>query len=32
MDWSTSHTLFPRVGEIHSLVAVQHDPRAILSW
>ena len=32
MDWSTSHTLYPRVGEIHSLVAVQHDPRAILSW
>jgi hypothetical protein len=32
MDWSTSHVLFPRVGEINSLVAVQHDPRAILSW
>ena len=32
MDWSTSHTLYPRVGEINALVAVQHDPRAILSW
>ena len=32
MDWSMSHTLFPRVGEINALVAVQHDPRAILSW
>jgi len=32
MDWSTSHVVFPRVGEINALVAVQHDPRAILSW
>jgi hypothetical protein len=31
-DWTTSHTLFPRVGEINALVAIQHDPRAILSW
>ena len=31
-DWTTSHTLFPRVGAINALVAVQHDPRAILSW
>jgi hypothetical protein len=31
-DWSMSHLLYPRIGEIHSLIAVQHDPRAILSW
>jgi hypothetical protein len=31
-DWSTSHTLYPRVGEINALLAVQKDPRAILSW
>jgi hypothetical protein len=31
-DWSHSHVLFPRVGEIHSLIAVQDDPRAQLSW
>ena len=31
-DWSTSHLVYPRIGEIHSLIALQHDPRAILSW
>jgi len=32
MDWSTSHLAYPRIGEINSLIALQHDPRAILSW
>jgi hypothetical protein len=31
-DWSTRSEVFPRVGEINSLIAVQHDPRALLSW
>src|SRR5579864_786164 len=31
-DWSMSHVVYPRVGEINSLNAVQHDPRALLSW
>ena len=31
-DWSTSHMVYPRIGEINALIAVQHDPRAILSW
>ena len=31
-DWSMSHAVYPRVGEINSLNAVQHDPRALLSW
>jgi hypothetical protein len=31
-DWSMSHVVYPRIGEIHSLIALQHDPRAILSW
>ena len=31
-DWSTSHVVYPRIGEINSLIALQHDPRAILSW
>jgi hypothetical protein len=31
-DWSGRHVLYPRIGEIHSLIAVQNDPRAILSW
>ena len=31
-DWSTSHLVYPRIGEINSLIALQHDPRAILSW
>ena len=26
------HVVYPRIGEIHSLIALQHDPRAILSW
>ena len=24
--------VYPRIGEINSLIALQHDPRAILSW
>jgi hypothetical protein len=31
-DWSRHHLAYPRVGPIQSLIAVQHDPRAILSW
>ena len=31
-DWSMSHVVYPRIGEINSLIALQHDPRAILSW
>ena len=31
-DWSMSHVVYPRIGEIHSLIALQQDPRAILSW
>ena len=26
------HVVYPRIGEINSLIALQHDPRAILSW
>jgi hypothetical protein len=31
-DWSHHHAVYPRVGPIQSLIAVQHDPRALLSW
>ena len=31
-DWSTHHALYPSIGEIGALTALQHDPRAILSW
>ncbi len=31
-DWSQRHIVYPRFGPIHNLIAVQHDPRAILSW
>ena len=31
-DWSRRHVAYPRIGSIESLIAVQHDPRAILSW
>ena len=31
-DWSMHHVVYPRIGEINSLIALQHDPRAILSW
>ena len=31
-DWSRRHVAYPRVGSIQSLIAVQHDPRALLSW
>lgn len=31
-DWSLHHVVYPRVGPIESLIAVQHDDRAILSW
>jgi len=26
------HVVYPRIGEINSLIALQQDPRAILSW
>jgi len=31
-DWSNNHAVYPRVGPIQSLIAVQRDPRAIQSW
>jgi hypothetical protein len=31
-DWSHRHVIFPRVGPIEGLIAVQRDPRALLSW
>jgi hypothetical protein len=31
-DWSHRHVVYPRVGEIHALIAVQNEPRALLSW
>src|ERR1700688_2710901 len=31
-DWSSRHVAYPRIGSIQSLIAVQHDPRALLSW
>jgi hypothetical protein len=31
-DWSMRQVVYPRIGEINSLIALQHDPRAILSW
>lgn len=31
-DWSHRHALYPRVGPIQSLMAVQNNPRAIHSW
>jgi hypothetical protein len=31
-DWSNHHAVYPRVGPIQSLIAVQHDPRALQSW
>jgi hypothetical protein len=31
-DWSHRHAVYPRVGPIQSLIAVQNNPRAIQSW
>lgn len=31
-DWSTQHAVFPSVGPINSLIALQQDPRALLAW
>jgi hypothetical protein len=31
-DWSMHHLVYPQIGEINSLIALQHDPRAILNW
>ena len=31
-DWSMHQTVYPLVGPIDSLIALQHDPRAQLSW
>ena len=31
-DWSRRHVAYPRIGSVESLIAVQHDPRALLSW
>lgn len=32
LDWSTSHVVYPRIGTINSLMALQHDVRALQSW
>jgi hypothetical protein len=31
-DWSRRHVLYPRFGPIQSMIALQNDPRAVLSW
>jgi hypothetical protein len=31
-DWSRRHVAYPRIGSVESLIAVQRDPRALLSW
>src|SRR4029077_13411852 len=31
-DWSWHHVVYPRIGPIQSLIAAQHDRRAIISW
>ena len=31
-DWSNQHVVYPRVGPMETLIALQHDPRAIQSW
>jgi hypothetical protein len=31
-DWSSRHLVYPRFGRIESLIALENDPRAILSW
>jgi hypothetical protein len=31
-DWSMRYLVYPQIGEINSLIALQNDPRAILSW
>ena len=31
-DWSQRHVVYTRFGSIPALIAVQNDPRAILSW
>lgn len=31
-DWSMHQVVYPLVGPIDSMTALQHDPRAILSW
>jgi hypothetical protein len=31
-DWSMHQMVYPLVGPIDSMTALQHDPRAILSW
>jgi len=31
-DWSHRHAVYPRVGPLQNLLAVQNNPRAIHSW
>jgi hypothetical protein len=31
-DWSNQYVVYPRVGPMETLIALQHDPRAIQSW
>src|SRR5580692_6323407 len=31
-DWSRRHLAYPRFGPMNSLISLQNDPRALLSW
>ncbi len=31
-DWSTHQVVYPQVGPVNTLMALQHDPRALLAW
>lgn len=31
-DWSTHQVVYPQVGPVQTLIALQKDPRAVLSW
>jgi len=31
-DWSNRHVIYPRFGAIQTMIALQKDPRALLSW
>jgi hypothetical protein len=31
-DWSRRHLAYPRIGPMKSMIALQDDPRALLSW
>jgi hypothetical protein len=31
-DWTNHHVVYPRFGPAQTLIALQHDPRAVQSW